>query len=447
MTPADLLRAVTPYNPALPQEEQVLGTNNPLMDAKALGSGTPAATQEEYSQLLGTVWAGGAGAAAAAKQAFALRSSGAVDTTVHVAAVNALPSAAGGGPPSLSAFQAKAAAVLPGAHFVSGTAGEEGTSAAAAFAALVDQDGDGLISFGEFMVLLTVLSLPPAQLDVAFRLFDGDGSGTLDAAEYNGLLQVLRSRTAAGQQVKDMNVLGQSLGRLGSVALPQTAVGAGTPSDPRRLTLAGFAAFVRRVRAQLHHVEFERYGGGSGALTPRQFALLIVGNAPPALQAALTARLQQRLPEAGDSASIPLQEVERYFLLLEELPDLTLAMSLAGPMAAARTHLRSGVGGDAAAPPSGLTRAEFGLVTGVTLTDHNTSGSTHAGLSPGTVDVLFALFDENQDGLLSVAEVQAAMAQHASRGLAEPRSAAALGAGVGGFVACVKAAFTTDEAR
>ena len=39
------------------------------------------------------------------------------------------------------------------------------------FFELLDVDGDGLISFGEYMFYLTILSFTPEELDIAFRLF------------------------------------------------------------------------------------------------------------------------------------------------------------------------------------------------------------------------------------------------------------------------------------
>ncbi|CAN0520638.1 unnamed protein product, partial [Ectocarpus sp. 8 AP-2014] len=43
---------------------------------------------------------------------------------------------------------------------------------------MVDIDGDGLISYEEYMLFRTLLSLPQRkQLSIAFRMFDRDDSG------------------------------------------------------------------------------------------------------------------------------------------------------------------------------------------------------------------------------------------------------------------------------
>lgn len=43
---------------------------------------------------------------------------------------------------------------------------------------LVDLNGDGLISFHEYLFFMTMLSLPPSRFTVAFDMFDVDGSGS-----------------------------------------------------------------------------------------------------------------------------------------------------------------------------------------------------------------------------------------------------------------------------
>ena len=65
MTPADLLRTVSSYNPALPIGQQTLGTNSPQMkgDIKSLVVSSEVAAQ--YRQLLSTAFAGGPDAKAA----------------------------------------------------------------------------------------------------------------------------------------------------------------------------------------------------------------------------------------------------------------------------------------------------------------------------------------------------------------------------------------------
>ncbi|KAF1328020.1 Calcium-binding atopy-related autoantigen-like protein, partial [Globisporangium splendens] len=49
---------------------------------------------------------------------------------------------------------------------------------------LVDADGDGLISYAEYMFFNTLLAIPERQFELAFKMFDSDGNGRLDHREF-----------------------------------------------------------------------------------------------------------------------------------------------------------------------------------------------------------------------------------------------------------------------
>ena len=48
---------------------------------------------------------------------------------------------------------------------------------------LVDVNGDGLVSFAEYIFFITILSFAPEELEIAFRLYDVDGSGEMNLEE------------------------------------------------------------------------------------------------------------------------------------------------------------------------------------------------------------------------------------------------------------------------
>lgn len=425
MTPADLLRTVTAYNPALPVEQQQVGTNSPQMkgDIKSLVVSSEVALQ--YQALLEEMWAGGPTAHTAAQAAWDLRASGDVDASTHVSAVSKLH-ATGHTDCTHAAFQAAAAKLLPGVNFVSGQqSASAARPAAASFASLIDQNGDGLISFPEFMVFITVLALPTEQLDVAFHLFDADGSGTLDRQEYNALLQVLRKRTATGNMADDSTITGAAM-QLSQVALPAAATAEGTPGEGRRISFKAFHAFILEAKRLLRQIEIDRYSGGADALSPVQFGRLVVGNAPAHLQGPLAQRLGARLPK-NSPGTINMEDVQEYYMLLDNLGDLVFAMSLAGPLVAAKE------GGEHV--QGALTKKQFAHACAVVLTEMRkaekfVSGSGTAvasSLSPVTVEVLFALFDADGDGRLSIDEMSAAMEHHGSSGLHHRNSEAKTG--------------------
>ena len=61
-----------------------------------------------------------------------------------------------------------------------------------------DVEGDGLISFAEFIFFVTLLAIPRTDITAAFRMFDADGSGSLDRGEFRALMRVLRSQSRHG---------------------------------------------------------------------------------------------------------------------------------------------------------------------------------------------------------------------------------------------------------
>jgi hypothetical protein len=59
-------------------------------------------------------------------------------------------------------------------------------------------EGDGRISFAEFIFFTTLLAIPPGEISAAFRMFDSDSSGSLDRDEFRAMMRVLRSQSRHG---------------------------------------------------------------------------------------------------------------------------------------------------------------------------------------------------------------------------------------------------------
>jgi hypothetical protein len=61
-----------------------------------------------------------------------------------------------------------------------------------------DVEGDGLISFAEFIFFVTLLAIPRGEIVAAFRMFDSDASGSLDKEEFRAMMRVLRTHSRHG---------------------------------------------------------------------------------------------------------------------------------------------------------------------------------------------------------------------------------------------------------
>lgn len=64
---------------------------------------------------------------------------------------------------------------------------------------LADTDGDGLISFSEYLFFITLLSIPEKQFKIAFQMFDLDGNGSVDLNEFRQVVSMMAARTVHGQ--------------------------------------------------------------------------------------------------------------------------------------------------------------------------------------------------------------------------------------------------------
>lgn len=63
------------------------------------------------------------------------------------------------------------------------------------FFKMFDTNGDGLISFSEYLLLLTFLSIPISDVKIAFEMIDDNESGDIDRDEFMALTNALRHRS------------------------------------------------------------------------------------------------------------------------------------------------------------------------------------------------------------------------------------------------------------
>ena len=70
------------------------------------------------------------------------------------------------------------------------------------FFKLADTDGDGLISYEEYIFFLSLLSTPEDYFKIAFRMFDLDASGYIDLAEFQKIIVQISKTGVASRQGK-----------------------------------------------------------------------------------------------------------------------------------------------------------------------------------------------------------------------------------------------------
>lgn len=256
------------------------------------------------------------------------------------------------------------------------------------FADLVDLNGDGLISFTEFMFFIVLLSVPQRQVHLVLALMDVNGDGSVSQAEFDRVYLALAAATPAGRQSRDPSA---RYAPHGSRHFSKPA------SEGGGVDTARFASYVAALRAALAEYEFAHFSGGSAEMDAGEFAVAVVAHVPQT-------RLKQLLPRVARAAnlegSVTLSEFMAYRELAEALE----------PMAAAMRLL------DVRTPVRGLSRQEFKCAAVAAV-------GSRASLTDMQVDVVFEVFDADESATLDVDEFVNALKETSAHGVTRRRDA------------------------
>lgn len=69
----------------------------------------------------------------------------------------------------------------------------------------------GLITFSDYLFLLTVLSTSRRHFEIAFKMFDLNGDGNVDAKEFENVTNLMRSQSSMGARHRDHGNTGSTL--------------------------------------------------------------------------------------------------------------------------------------------------------------------------------------------------------------------------------------------
>lgn len=249
----------------------------------------------------------------------------------------------------------------------------------------------GLISFSDYIFLLTVLSIPPRMFKIAFQMFDFNGDGEVSPEEFEKVQSILFSLTQTGMRHRDHSVTGSVLSPHVNSGLKEYFFG---KNMEKKLTVQRFAEFQKNLQQEVMFLEFNSYELVDGRITEWDFAdmLLTYSSFHEKKKQKILRKVKKCFKE--NSQGITFKDYLDFFCFMRNISEADMALSF---------H-------NAAGKP--IDPDTFKQVA-KTVMDVN--------LSDNVVDVVYKMFDENDDGVLSHKEFVVVMKNQLVRGLENPK--------------------------
>jgi Ca2+-binding EF-hand superfamily protein len=256
-----------------------------------------------------------------------------------------------------------------------------------------------LITFSDYIFLVTLLSTPRRYFQIAFQMFDFDGNGNFDFDEFTKLKGLIRAQTSIGQRHRDHSTTGNILRETSIVN--QYFFG---ENLDRLLTIDKFLEFYEQLQREILQLEFHRSTKcpmDKTRMTELDFAasLLAYSGLAEKRVKKMLKRIKKSYPidDKTKSIGITFNDYQNFYNFLRNIHDIDVALTF--------YHIAGGA----------IDKQIF---------HHVAKTVNHIELDSHLVDVVFTLFDENEDQLLSYVEFIHLMKTRLERGLQRPKDTA-----------------------
>ncbi|XP_019941356.2 calcium uptake protein 2, mitochondrial [Paralichthys olivaceus] len=256
---------------------------------------------------------------------------------------------------------------------------------------------NGLISYTEYLFLLTILTKPRTGFHIAFKMLDVDGNEQVDKKEFLKLKKIIRkSKLKAPKDTEKPAEEGEGV----KTTLQAYFFG---KKGENKLQYQEFLKFMEDLQAEVQEMEFMQFSKGMDTMRREDFAEWLLHYTNEEDNEIYWENMRKRIP-AGQS--ITFDEFKVFCLFTNNLEDFSFSMKMVSE----------------ANRPVGM--AQFKRAVRI-ATGHD--------LSENVLDTVFKLFDLDGDNCLSHKEFLGVMKDRVLRGLkVQPQN------GFSGFWKCVK---------
>ncbi|XP_015669897.1 calcium uptake protein 2, mitochondrial [Protobothrops mucrosquamatus] len=265
-----------------------------------------------------------------------------------------------------------------------------------------DLGDTGLISYTEYLFLLTILTKPQTGFRIAFKMLDADGNEQVEKKEFFKLQKIIGKqdefKTASGD-----DILSQESEMEGTDINTMLLVHFFGKGGKDKLQYSEFQRFMLDLQAEVQEMEFNQFSKGLTFMRKEDFVEWLLYFTDEENNDIYWQNVKTRI-QAGESIS--MDEFKTFCQFTNRLEDFSIALKMF----------------TVASRP--VKRAEFKRAVKV---------ATGQELSDNVLDTIFKIFDLDGDNCLSHAEFLGVLKNRMHRGLRVPQQQ-----GVQGYWKCVK---------